>query len=89
MGIYKGVSNENPPPVTAPTPVTYVVDTRTDRLGQVMDRHAGHLQLRPPQGGLEWDCPPECARPASEMEVRRTRAATRTPERKTESRWGL
>ncbi|MFD0383221.1 hypothetical protein ACFQ2B_15145 [Streptomyces stramineus] len=30
-----------------PPPVSYVVDTRTGRLGQVMDRHAGYLQLRP------------------------------------------
>ncbi|MFI1970034.1 hypothetical protein [Streptomyces cinnamoneus] len=45
---------------------TYAVDMRTGRLGQVMDHHAGYVQLRPPRGGLEWNCPPEHARPAAD-----------------------
>lgn len=48
---------------------TYAVDIRTGRLGEVMDHHAGHVQLRPPRGGLEWNCPPEHARPATESEA--------------------
>ncbi|MBB5119931.1 hypothetical protein AF335_13370 [Streptomyces eurocidicus] len=72
-------------PVPPAGPVSYAVDTRTDRLGQVMDRHAGRLQLRPPQGGVEWDCPPEYARPASEAETLRARVARLNAE----SRWGL
>ncbi|MFI9205732.1 hypothetical protein [Streptomyces sp. NPDC053048] len=56
------MSNEIPPGA-------YAVDTRTGRLGQVMDHHAGYLQLRPPRGGLEWNCPPEHARPVSEEET--------------------
>ncbi|MEX2983307.1 hypothetical protein [Streptomyces sp. C36] len=47
----------------------YAVDTRTGRLGQVMDHHAGYVQLRPPRGGLEWNCPPEHARPVAEEET--------------------
>ncbi|MEV6668708.1 hypothetical protein [Streptomyces sp. NPDC051162] len=65
--------------------MSYAVDTRTNRLGQVMDRHAGYVQLRPPQGGVEWDCPPEYARPASEAEALRARVARLNAE----SRWGL
>ncbi|MCC3766391.1 hypothetical protein [Streptomyces sp. UNOC14_S4] len=84
------MSNENPPALPDRTDsdsetVSYAVDTRTNRLGQVMDRHAGCLQLRPPQGGVEWDCPPEYARPASEAETLRAKVARRNAE----SRWGL
>ncbi|GAA0487453.1 hypothetical protein ABZ951_05465 [Streptomyces sp. NPDC046215] len=94
------MSKENPPALPArptapppaprarsagPPPVSYVVDTRTGRLGQVMDRHAGYLQLRPPQGGVEWDCPPEHTRPASEAETLRARVARLNAE----SRWGF
>ncbi|NBM18583.1 hypothetical protein [Streptomyces sp. GC420] len=41
------------------------MDTDTGRLGEVMGSEGGTLQLRPPGGGLEWDCRPEAARPAS------------------------
>ncbi|WP_229890894.1 hypothetical protein [Streptomyces mashuensis] len=44
-------------------PGTLAIDTRTGRLGQVMDHHAGYVQLRPPRGGIEWNCPPDKARP--------------------------
>ncbi|MEX3107575.1 MULTISPECIES: hypothetical protein [unclassified Streptomyces] len=37
---------------------TYVLDTRSNRIGEVMDHLNGHLQLRPIGGGVEWDCPP-------------------------------
>ncbi|MBZ4317941.1 hypothetical protein [Streptomyces huiliensis] len=48
---------------------SYVVDTRTGRLGQVMDTHAGYVQLRPPRGGIEWSCPPSAIRFPSEDEA--------------------
>ncbi len=37
----------------------YAVDARTGRAGQVMGREGGYVQLRPPGGGREWDCPAE------------------------------
>ncbi|WP_449477522.1 hypothetical protein [Streptomyces abikoensis] len=75
------MSRENPPPI----PLGYAVDTRTNRLGQVMDLRADRVQLRPPQGGVEWDCPPEHARPASEAEALRARVARLNAV----SRWGV
>ncbi|MGI5338909.1 hypothetical protein ACQEVS_16675 [Streptomyces sp. CA-181903] len=48
---------------------SYVVDTRTGRLGQVMDTHAGYVQLRPPRGGIEWSCPPSAIRFPSDAEA--------------------
>ncbi|MGW2812365.1 hypothetical protein [Streptomyces sp. NPDC001415] len=53
---------------------SYVVDTGSGRLGQVMGREGPYLQLRPLGGGREWDCPPEAARAATTTE--RLRAAT-------------
>ena len=41
---------------------SYAIDTRTDRIGQVMDHEGAFVQLRPPRGGREWDCPPESLR---------------------------
>ncbi len=35
----------------------YVIDTRTDRVGQVMDHTGDFVHLRPPGGGCEWECP--------------------------------
>ena len=42
---------------------TYVLDTRSNRIGEVMDHLNGHLQLRPIGGGVEWDCHPTDAEP--------------------------
>ncbi len=39
-----------------------VIDEVRMKLGVVMDRVGGRLQLRPPAGGTEWDCDPQCAR---------------------------
>ncbi|MEV5509088.1 hypothetical protein [Streptomyces orinoci] len=58
----------NPAPTQDPQPGTYVVDTRTGRLGQVMAREGKFLQLRPPRGGLEWDAEPHAVRPATPAE---------------------
>ncbi|MFJ9816796.1 hypothetical protein ACIRU3_16245 [Streptomyces sp. NPDC101151] len=38
---------------------TYAVDVRTGRIGEVMARVGGYVQLRPIGGGREWDCPPD------------------------------
>ncbi|MDQ0934477.1 hypothetical protein QFZ49_004417 [Streptomyces turgidiscabies] len=39
--------------------VTYALDVRDGRIGEVMGRVGGYVQLRPVGGGREWDCPPE------------------------------
>ncbi|MEV4442176.1 hypothetical protein AB0K09_24865 [Streptomyces sp. NPDC049577] len=81
------MSNEIPPPAPAPTRGSYAIDTRSGRIGQVMDHHAGHVQLRPPQGGLEWNCPPELIRAATDDEVLRARVAQLNALSRAESRW--
>ncbi|MGX1885592.1 hypothetical protein [Streptomyces sp. NPDC055287] len=51
----------------------YAVDVRDGRVGRVMGRVGTYVQLRPPGGGKEWDCPPEDVRPAALGEVLRAR----------------
>ncbi|MER6025184.1 hypothetical protein [Streptomyces sp. NPDC001851] len=51
----------------------YAVDARSGRLGEVMGRVGGRVQLRPVGGGREWDCPPESVEPAPPGEVLRER----------------
>ncbi|MGW6358787.1 hypothetical protein ACWFR5_27335 [Streptomyces sp. NPDC055092] len=51
----------------------YVIDVRDGRVGQVMGREGGYVQLRPPGGGREWDCPPEAVEPAPVTEELRAR----------------
>jgi|UniRef100_A0AAU3HYX4 hypothetical protein len=51
----------------------YAIDVRDGRLGQVMGREGGLVQLRPPGGGIEWDCPPEALAEAPPGEVLRAR----------------
>ncbi|MEU6115277.1 hypothetical protein ABZ840_12205 [Streptomyces sp. NPDC047117] len=53
---------------------SYVVDTRTGRVGLVMGSEGPYLQLRPVGGGREWDCDPEAVRDATAQE--RLSAAT-------------
>ncbi|MEV5510645.1 hypothetical protein [Streptomyces orinoci] len=48
----------------------YVIDTTRDTLGEVMDHIDGHIQLRPLNGGLEWDASSSELRPATAAEVR-------------------
>ncbi|MER8015704.1 hypothetical protein ACIQ7S_21695 [Streptomyces griseoluteus] len=43
-----------------PAPGSYALDVRDGRLGEVMGRVGGRVQLRPLGGGREWDVPPEC-----------------------------
>ncbi|QYX79222.1 hypothetical protein [Streptomyces akebiae] len=52
---------------------SYAVDVRDGRLGEVMGREGGYVQLRPVGGGREWDCPPEALREATPGEVLRAR----------------
>jgi hypothetical protein len=47
----------------------YVVDRRSNLIGRVMGNEGPNLQLRAPSGGREWDCPPGCARLATEREA--------------------
>ncbi|MEU2586085.1 hypothetical protein ABZ612_24635 [Streptomyces avermitilis] len=51
----------------------YAIDVRDGRLGQVMGREGGYVQLRPVGGGCEWDCPPEWVGEAPVAEVLRAR----------------
>jgi hypothetical protein len=53
--------------------VRYVLDTRSGRIGEVMERSEGVVVLRPVGGGREWDCPPEDVGEASADEVLRER----------------
>ncbi|MEU2868268.1 hypothetical protein ABZ769_03565 [Streptomyces olivoreticuli] len=67
-----------PPPEAG----TFVIDTRTDRVGQVMGNEGPHLQLRPPHGGKEWEARPDAVRPVTRSEllsakVRQVNAAER------------
>ncbi|MEV4922244.1 hypothetical protein [Streptomyces roseoverticillatus] len=40
-----------------PPPGAYVIDTRTDQVGQVITSTGDLLHLHPPGGGAGWDCP--------------------------------
>ncbi|MBT2525441.1 hypothetical protein ABZX62_21560 [Streptomyces flavidovirens] len=51
----------------------YAIDVRDGRMGRVMGRVGPYVQLRPPGGGKEWDCPPEHVRPVALGEVLRAR----------------
>ncbi|MFF7331025.1 hypothetical protein [Streptomyces sp. NPDC008150] len=51
----------------------YAVDARDGRIGEVMGREGGRVQLRPVGGGREWDCPPGEAAPAPPGDVLRER----------------
>ncbi|WP_327744205.1 hypothetical protein OHO28_23590 [Streptomyces europaeiscabiei] len=52
---------------------SYAVDVRDGRLGEVMGREGGYVQLRPVGGGREWDCPSDTLREAAPGEVLRAR----------------
>ncbi|MEU6674739.1 hypothetical protein [Streptomyces sp. NPDC046925] len=45
-----------------------VVDTERNRTGRVMGHEGPYVQLRPPDGGREWDADPARVRPAGERE---------------------
>ncbi|MFF8651060.1 hypothetical protein ACF06D_22865 [Streptomyces griseoluteus] len=52
---------------------SYAVDVRDGRLGEVMGRVGGRIQLRRLGGGREWDVPPEYLGEADPAEVLRER----------------
>ncbi|MFB6711475.1 MULTISPECIES: hypothetical protein [unclassified Streptomyces] len=54
-------------------PGSFAVDTRDGRVGRVMGRVGSYVQLRPPGGGPEWDCPQGAVRPAPLGDVLRAR----------------
>ncbi|QLE72557.1 hypothetical protein FGW37_13960 [Streptomyces rectiverticillatus] len=49
----------------------YVIDTRTDRVGQVIEHTGDLVHLHPPCSGAGWDCP------ASEIQATTLRAYLR------------
>lgn len=51
----------------------YAVDVRSGRVGRIMGRVGTYVQLRPPGGGKEWDCPPGSVRAATPGELLRAR----------------
>ncbi|WP_436738216.1 hypothetical protein [Streptomyces sp. BBFR102] len=51
----------------------FAVDVRDGRLGRVMGSEGPYIQLRPPGGGKEWDCPPRAVRAADRKEVLRAK----------------
>ncbi|MFG2531370.1 hypothetical protein [Streptomyces sp. NPDC048516] len=62
-----------------PAPGSYAADGRDGRVGLVIGVVVGHegalVQLRPPGGGVPWDCPPHvlCAAPSSAVLAARVR----------------
>ncbi|WP_416971386.1 hypothetical protein [Streptomyces sp. 4F14] len=62
---------------------TYVLDTRTNRIGEVMDHLNGHLQLRPIGGGVEWDCRPVDTEPPTPEALLSERVRTRNKDSRT------
>ncbi|OEV29043.1 hypothetical protein AN219_18645 [Streptomyces nanshensis] len=56
-------------------PGVYVVDRRRNKLGRVVGNDGPYLLLRPPAGGVEWNCPPESARLSTPHERREARIA--------------
>nr|WP_323139153.1 hypothetical protein [Streptomyces platensis] len=42
-----------------PVPGSYAVDGRDGRVGLVIGHEGPFVQLRPPGGGVQWNCPPQ------------------------------
>ncbi|MET8167783.1 hypothetical protein ABZT34_26595 [Streptomyces sp. NPDC005329] len=51
----------------------YVLDARSGRIGEAMERLEGRVVPRPVGGGREWDCLPEDVEEAAPAEVLRER----------------
>ncbi|MER6913732.1 hypothetical protein ABT354_18850 [Streptomyces sp. NPDC000594] len=62
---------------SAPEVGTLALDSVTRRVGTVMGHVGPYVQLRPPEGGLEWDACPEDIQPASASDRLRERVAER------------
>lgn len=65
-----------------PAPGALLVDQRNGQVGVVMGHVGPYVQLRPPQGGREWDVPPEQLRPPTQAEELSAKVATAN------RRWG-
>lgn len=59
-----------------------MVDKRNGRAGMIMGREGPYFQLRPPQGGREWDVPPEALRRPTQAEELSAKVAVAN------GRWG-
>ncbi|MFI7341789.1 hypothetical protein ACIBUY_28080 [Streptomyces sp. NPDC050085] len=59
-----------------------MVDTRTNRVGEVMGNEGPYTQLRPVKGGKEWDAPPSTLRVATAAEGMSAKVAVAN------GRWG-
>ncbi|MFF3322163.1 hypothetical protein [Streptomyces sp. NPDC002889] len=69
-------------PAGVPKAGAYAVDRRDGRVGQVMGHVGTYIQLRPPGGGLEWDCPADALAPAGPGEVLRAKVRAINTERR-------
>ncbi|WP_127357424.1 hypothetical protein [Actinacidiphila soli] len=58
---------------------TLAVDTRRDEVGEVRGHVGPYVQLRPVDGGCEWDARPEDLRPLSAAETLSRRVAEANP----------
>ncbi|MGA5507442.1 hypothetical protein [Streptomyces umbrinus] len=74
-----GAERRQAPPAVG----SLMVDKRHDRVGLVMGHEGPHVQLRPLQGGLEWDVPPEELREPTRAEAMSAKVAVAN------GRWGL
>ncbi|WP_329315023.1 hypothetical protein [Streptomyces sp. NBC_01262] len=54
---------------------TLALDTKTDRVGQVMARQGGRLYLRAVTGGREWEAEPADVRSADATDELRARVS--------------
>ncbi|GGL87836.1 hypothetical protein GCM10010129_34590 [Streptomyces fumigatiscleroticus] len=58
-----------------PPPGAAVRDTASGRIGIVMGHEGPYLQLRPLDGGREWDADPDSVRPVGPAELMHARVA--------------
>jgi hypothetical protein len=70
---------------TAPEVGELVLDAARDRVGVVMGHEGPFVQLRPPDGGREWDADPENVQPAAVTDELRFRVSEQNARR----RWSL
>jgi hypothetical protein len=68
---------------TPPIVGSLMVDKRNAQVGVVMGHEGTYVQLRPPQGGKEWDVPPDELRRPTQAEEMRAKVAVAN------GRWGL
>jgi hypothetical protein len=68
--------------VTQPDLGSLMVDKRTGKIGKVMGHEGPYVQLRPLQGGKEWDVPPDELRDADPSEALGAKVAMAN------ARWG-